>query len=114
MAIVVALARGGQTLFHKRWELASTPMKTGLENRTVLITGAANGIGRATALAFAREGAHLALIDCDAGQLEKTQREVAGCGAGVYSVVADLSSAAGCSTGLDQLLQQLPNGVDVL
>jgi len=37
-------------------------MHTGLEHKTVLITGAATGIGRATALAFAREGAHLAYV----------------------------------------------------
>ncbi len=89
-------------------------MNTGLENRTVLITGAANGIGRATALAFAREGARLALIDSDATQLAKTQAEIAAYGAEVWSVVADLSSAAGCSTGLEELLRQLPDGVDVL
>jgi NAD(P)-dependent dehydrogenase (short-subunit alcohol dehydrogenase family) len=35
----------------------------GLEGRTVLITGSASGIGRATALAFAREGARLVLGD---------------------------------------------------
>ena len=35
----------------------------GLEGRTVLITGAASGIGRATALAFASEGARLVLGD---------------------------------------------------
>jgi NAD(P)-dependent dehydrogenase (short-subunit alcohol dehydrogenase family) len=35
----------------------------GLEGRTVLITGAASGIGRATALAFAREGTRLVLGD---------------------------------------------------
>ena len=41
-------------------------MDTGLEDKIVLITGAAKGIGRATALAFAREGAQLALLDIDA------------------------------------------------
>ena len=41
-------------------------MDTGLQNKIVLVTGAAKGIGRATALAFAREGAQLALLDIDA------------------------------------------------
>ncbi len=33
-----------------------------LENKTILITGAATGIGRETALLFAKEGADLALL----------------------------------------------------
>ena len=41
-------------------------MDAGLDGKIVLITGAAKGIGRATALAFAREGARLALLDIDA------------------------------------------------
>lgn len=36
-------------------------METGLKNRVALIAGASQGMGRATALAFAAEGAHLAL-----------------------------------------------------
>lgn len=36
-------------------------METGLKNRTILISGASQGLGRAIAFAFAQEGAHLAL-----------------------------------------------------
>jgi len=89
-------------------------METGLKDKTVLITGAANGIGRATALAFAREGAHLALIDLDAQQLEKTMHEAEAHGVKVASVIADFSTATGCKSGLDELLGKLNNGVDVL
>ena len=89
-------------------------MNTGLKGRTVLITGAANGIGRATALAFAREGAHLALADYDARQLEKTAGEAAALGVDVVSAVADFSTASGCTNGLDELLAKLPEGLDVL
>ena len=40
-----------------------------LRGRTVLITGAADGIGRGAALAFAREGSRLALVDIDGEKL---------------------------------------------
>ena len=36
-----------------------------LDNRIALITGAASGIGRAIAVKFASEGAHVALVDID-------------------------------------------------
>jgi NAD(P)-dependent dehydrogenase (short-subunit alcohol dehydrogenase family) len=47
-------------------------MQTGLAGKTILITGAASGIGRATAVAFAREGAQVAMIDHDPVELAAT------------------------------------------
>jgi len=89
-------------------------METGLAGKTVLITGAANGIGRATALAFAQEGVHLALVDQDGKQLEETANEIRRADVRAYTAIADLSTAEGCSSGLDAILNQLPNGVDAL
>jgi NAD(P)-dependent dehydrogenase (short-subunit alcohol dehydrogenase family) len=43
-----------------------------LQGRTAIITGAASGIGRASAKLFAEEGAELALVDCDAAGLRET------------------------------------------
>ncbi|HEV8245698.1 MAG TPA: SDR family NAD(P)-dependent oxidoreductase, partial [Polyangiaceae bacterium] len=43
-----------------------------LDDKVAVITGAASGIGRATALSFAREGAALGLCDVDAERLAGT------------------------------------------
>src|SRR5215468_6580320 len=47
-------------------------MGADLSGRAVLITGAASGIGRASALAFAAAGASVALVDINAGGLAET------------------------------------------
>jgi 3-oxoacyl-[acyl-carrier protein] reductase len=42
------------------------------ENQVVIVTGAGSGIGRAVALAFAREGAHVAVVDVDVSGAAET------------------------------------------
>src|SRR5512135_3623550 len=44
---------------------------------TVLVTGAASGMGRATARVFAAEGAHVAVTDYDAAGAEAVAKEIA-------------------------------------
>ena len=56
-------------------------MESGLDGKIVLITGAAKGIGRSTALAFAREGARLALLDLNEGDLASLKSEAEALGA---------------------------------
>lgn len=63
-----------------------------LENRTILITGAARGLGREIALACGRAGARLVLADIDAAGAEETARLAAGTGAKARAVHVDLAS----------------------
>ncbi len=49
-----------------------------LEGRTAIITGAGSGIGRASAVLFAKEGAFVALVDRDRAGLEETMTAVDG------------------------------------
>ncbi|TIM79488.1 MAG: SDR family oxidoreductase [Mesorhizobium sp.] len=89
-------------------------MDTGLKGKVVIITGAANGIGRATALGFAKEGADLGLLDIDEKGLAEVAAVASHHGVTVHSASADLLEAAGVSRGMDELLKAFGNRVDVL
>jgi NAD(P)-dependent dehydrogenase (short-subunit alcohol dehydrogenase family) len=79
-------------------------METNLAGKMVLITGAASGIGRATAVGFAAEGAHLALVDIDESGLEDAIGAAREQGAEVTAGVADLSTGAGVAAGVEAAL----------
>jgi len=67
------------------------PNPLSLANRVALITGGASGIGRETALAFARQGASLALLDRDEKSLARVAEQVASLDAPVETFLADVS-----------------------
>lgn len=88
-------------------------MKTGLNDKIVVITGAASGIGAASARAFAAEHARLALLDRDQHGLEVLAKELAG-QTSVHFAAADLSTEAGVNQGIDEVLSPYNGLVDVL
>jgi 3-oxoacyl-[acyl-carrier protein] reductase len=65
-----------------------------LEKKVVVITGAARGIGRAIALAFAERGADVALVDRDAAVLEDARAACEAEGARARSYVMDVTQEA--------------------
>lgn len=66
------------------------------EDKVVLITGAASGIGRETALRMADEGATLACADIQTEAVEATAKEAAKRGAETLVLSCDVSSQASC------------------
>ena len=62
-----------------------------LENKAAIVTGGAGGIGRATVLAFAREGARVAVVDLRAEAAEAVAEEVRAAGGQAIAIAADVS-----------------------
>jgi NAD(P)-dependent dehydrogenase (short-subunit alcohol dehydrogenase family) len=88
-------------------------MDLGLQGKSVIITGAATGIGRATAHAFAREGAALGLIDIDGEELAKTAEGAEGA-ASVHLAEADLSTEQGVRESFAKMVEANSGRIDVL
>jgi len=60
-----------------------------LDNKVAIVTGAASGIGRASAILFAREGARLIIVDQNAQGLVETENLIAADGGRAQAVAAD-------------------------
>ena len=87
---------------------------TGDTSRTVLITGATGGIGKATALGLAPLGAHVAITGHDQERTEDGGDEIRAAGGGQVDVfLADLSSQSEVRRLAGEVLERLPR-IDVL
>jgi short-subunit dehydrogenase len=75
-------------------------------DKTVLITGASTGIGRALALELARAGAQLSLTARDADRLGETAGECAALGAAVLAVPGDVTRDADCRHSVARTLER--------
>lgn len=86
-----------------------TPHPDRFSGKVALVTGAAQGIGRAVALRLAREGAQVALVD-RSDLVEEARREA---GAEALAITADLEGFAGAAAAVERTLARFGR-LDVL
>jgi len=84
-----------------------------LQDKVVMITGGAKGIGRYTAQTFAQAGAKLALVDVDSARLLTTGEEMKALGAEVLTATADVRSEGEVKAAMDRTVGHFGR-VDVL
>jgi 3-oxoacyl-[acyl-carrier protein] reductase len=75
-----------------------------LENDVALITGAGNGIGRATAVRFAREGARVALFDVNEAGLNETRHLIETAGGESIACTGSVTSREDVQRAIDLIL----------
>ena len=88
-------------------------MELGLKGKVAVVTGGTEGIGRATALRLAREGAKVAICARRQEPLDKTAAEIKKTGAEVLTVSADMSKAADIDRFMKAVVERFGR-VDIL
>jgi 3-oxoacyl-[acyl-carrier protein] reductase len=84
-----------------------------LKDRVALVTGGARGIGKAIAMALAREGADIAVADVNIEEAQKTAQEVEALGRKAIGVTLDVTDYAKAEEGLNLILDKFKK-VDIL
>jgi NAD(P)-dependent dehydrogenase (short-subunit alcohol dehydrogenase family) len=84
-----------------------------LKDQVAIVTGAASGIGAASARLFAAEGARLALVDQDKEGLGQVAADIEAAGGNAIIIPADVSSDADARAGVDRVIEKWGR-VDVL
>ena len=74
-------------------------------DKVAFVTGAASGIGRATAVAFAAEGARVAILDLSEDALSDTAEAVRNAGAQVLTIACDVSKPEQVEAAIGQVIE---------
>lgn len=78
-----------------------------LNGKVALITGGASGIGRATAILFAQEGAAVAVVDINVEQGQAVVQEIESQGGRAIFILCDVTRAEDCRRAVDTSLELL-------
>ena len=85
-----------------------------LEGKVAVVTGAAHGIGRETALALAQKGCRLAICDVNEAALEGVRHELEAGGTTVTAHQVDMGGAAPGSQKVDGVTEAYQEGLRIL
>lgn len=77
-----------------------------LDGKVAIITGGNSGIGKATALLFAKEGAKVVITARREKQLQKVSEEILAMGGNVLAVASDISNPAECTKVVNETLEK--------
>ena len=88
-------------------------MDLGLKGKIAIVTGGTDGIGKAAALIFAKEGAKVAICARTQANLDKTAAEIKALGAEVLAVSADMAKPADIERFMNAVVKQF-GGMDIL
>ncbi len=84
-----------------------------IKDKTIVITGAGRGIGRALAVRFATQGAHIALLDMNATDLAASAQQCAELGVRAKAYTVDVSREADIAAALDAVVSDF-GSLDVI
>lgn len=75
-------------------------------DKVALVTGAASGIGRATALRFAAEGASVACVDVSVAAATQTAQDIVAAGGKATALMADVTEQAACARVVAEAIER--------
>jgi 3-oxoacyl-[acyl-carrier protein] reductase len=86
---------------------------TDLKNKNAFITGAGKGIGKAVAIALAKEGVNLILVSRTQADIDQLANEVSNLGVKCLALSADVSDINSINTAVEKALAEFKN-IDIL
>lgn len=84
-----------------------------LDDRIAIVTGAATGIGKGIALRFAKEGAHLALVDLNYDALQEVAFEIESMGRQAFALEADVGNLDALANAIERAAEEFTR-LDIL